>query len=324
MRLMNKHNLFTSSFKFFGKLFCLLVVLLFFFGKIIFPQYLYNYNASLLDKVDRLESINEPKIVLIGNSNLTFGMKSELLEEAFGMPVVNMGLHGGLGNAFHEEMAKTNVQEGDIIIIAHTEYADNNSITNPALAWITIENHLDLWQYIRPSDWLDMYLAFPAYSRKSFSLWTNKEGNYQNYGDVYSRLAFNEYGDIAFERQSTKLDVATYLTEEMIQVPQINDTCTDRINELNEYVTERGATLLVAAYPIANTDVTPPAKDYIKFKEQLQESLNCPVISDYTDYFLDSSYFYDTNYHLTDEGATLRTKQLILDLQQWMASAQPE
>ncbi len=324
MRLMNKHNLFTSNFKFFGKLFCLLVVLLFFFGKIIMPQYRYSYNAALLDKVERLEAIHEPKIVLIGNSNLPFGIKSELLEDTFHMPVINMGMHGSLGNAFHEEMAKINVQKGDIIILTHTEFSDDDTITDPVIAWLTLENHPKLWSLLRAKDIPDMYFAFPDYAKRALTLWTSKEGNEQDYGDVYSRLAFNEYGDIAFERQNTKLDAATYFTESMVQVPEINDTCTNRINELNEYVTERGATLLVAAYPIADVEVTPPEEDYIKFKEQLQESLNCPVISDYTDYFLDSSYFYDTNYHLTDEGATLRTKQLILDLQQWMASVQPE
>ena len=156
VRLMNKHNLFTSSFKFFGKLFCLLVVLLFFFGKIIMPQYRYSYNAALLDKVDRLKAIQEPKIVLIGNSNLPFGMKSELLEETFQMPVVNMGMHGSLGNAFHEEMAKINVQEGDIIILIHTEFADDDTITDPVIAWLTLENHPKLWNLLRIKDIPDM------------------------------------------------------------------------------------------------------------------------------------------------------------------------
>ena len=29
-------------------------------------------------------------------------------------------------------------------------------------------------------------------------------------------------------------------------------------------------------------------------------------------------YFYDTKYHLTEEGAKVRTKQLIMDLKRWM------
>ena len=102
--------------------------------------------ASLIDKVQRLENLHEPKIVLIGDSNLAFGIDSEKIEEAFGMPVVNMGLHGGLGNAFHEEMTRLNVTEGDIYIICHCSYSDDGQLKNKELAWITLENHPSLWK----------------------------------------------------------------------------------------------------------------------------------------------------------------------------------
>ena len=69
------------------------------------PQFTHEYNASFIDKMKRLESINEPKIVLVSNSNLAFGIQSDLIEDAFEMPVVNLGLHGGLGNAFHESVS---------------------------------------------------------------------------------------------------------------------------------------------------------------------------------------------------------------------------
>lgn len=324
VKLMNKRNLFISNFSFFIKLFCIILGLSLFFVGSIMPQYEYSYNASLLDKMQRLESIREPKIVLIGNSNVSFGIKSELLENTFHMPVVNMGLHGSLGNAFHEEMAKVNLQKGDIIIIAHTTYNDDDTITDTTMAWSILENHPKLYKLIRCKDISDMYSAFPNYANKALKLWSSKEGNEQNYGSVYSRFAFNEYGDLAFERKCTQLDAETFFTEGRMQVPEINTTCTNRINELNEYITEHDATLLVAAYPIANTAVTPPREDYVKFQEQLHKDLNCPIISDYTDYFFDSSYFYDTEYHLTDEGAVIRTNQLIADLEQWMASASKE
>ena len=93
------------------------------FGMIVFKyfvigsQYKYSYVASFYDKIERLESINEPKIILVGNSNLAFGMNSEKLEKSMGMPVVNLGLHNNLGSAFHEQMAKFNINKGDIVEI---------------------------------------------------------------------------------------------------------------------------------------------------------------------------------------------------------------
>ena len=89
---------------------------------IIGGQYKLGYQASLVDKIERLESINESKIILVGNSNLAFGIYSDQIEEDIGMPVVNLGLHGGLGNAYHEEIAKLNINEGDIVIVCHSNY----------------------------------------------------------------------------------------------------------------------------------------------------------------------------------------------------------
>ena len=114
---MNRHNLFTFNFKE-NLIFCIKLIILLGIVLVmclhIMPQYQGAYTAALLDKVERLNSIEQPKLVLLGNSNLAFGMNSEKIEDALGMPVVNMGLHGGLGNAFHEEMGKMNVTEGDI------------------------------------------------------------------------------------------------------------------------------------------------------------------------------------------------------------------
>ena len=42
----------------------LFLLSLFFFG-VIGQQYRFSYNASLIDKVERLENINSPKIILV-------------------------------------------------------------------------------------------------------------------------------------------------------------------------------------------------------------------------------------------------------------------
>ena len=54
--------------------------LVFFFTQIS-PQYTENYQASIIDKVARLESLESPKIILVGNSNLVYGINSELIQE---------------------------------------------------------------------------------------------------------------------------------------------------------------------------------------------------------------------------------------------------
>ena len=98
-------------------------------------------------------------------------------------------------------------------------------------------------------------------------------------------------------------------------LPEINDTCVNRLNELNSYLKKRGATMVVAGYPIGKGEFTPPEEDFVSFRQELQGRLDCQVISDYRDYFFDYDYFYNSFLHLTTEGAKLRTEQLIKDLE---------
>ena len=280
----------------------------------VLPQYENGYNASLIDKVERLESIDGPKIVLLGHSSLAFGIDSERIEEAFGMPVVNMGLHGGNGNAFHEEMAKYNVEQGDIYIICHSDYDDDNVIQDAMTAWSSIENHLNLWKILRVNDIGTMAKAFPIYLKHCLGYHSAGTGN-QDPGGLYARSAFNEYGDVALLREGNQ-----YTFEGEVVPPGIGDAAVDRINELNGYLARRGATLLVAGYPIGNGNVTAEAAEFEAFQEQLADRLDCPVISNYADYMFDYRYFYDTNLHLNTEGVALRTGQLISDIKRWKST----
>jgi hypothetical protein len=54
--------------------------------------------------------------------------------------------------------------------------------------------------------------------------------------------------------------------------------------------------------------------DLYDFSKALSKKLNCEVISDPTQYVMDYRYFYDTNFHLNDSGAIVRTVQLVRDL----------
>lgn len=54
-----------------------------------------------------------------------------------------------------------------------------------------------------------------------------------------------------------------------------------------------------------------------QYQGELEEGLECDVISYWKDYTYPKEYFYDTEYHLTSEGADVRTRQLISDLKAW-------
>ena len=273
------------------------------------PQYINGYNAAMNDKVGRLQTINGRKIVLIGNSNVAFGFRSDMIEEEFGIPVVNAGLHGAIGNAFHEQVAKLDPREGDIYVVCHTSFDDNDSISAKE-TWLAIENSFSLWRLIRFKDIDTMAKGFPSYLSKCYELWWKHEGNMSEAGH-YTRAAFNEYGDIA---RPPRDECIIDFPPGSIYITDVEDTCINRLNRLSDYLNKRGATLVLAGYPIPDTEVTPLDESYDELTQKLKSKCEFPVISDYKQYKMDKDLFFNTVYHLNDEGAIVRTEKLIEDI----------
>lgn len=276
------------------------------------PQYTHEYNASFIDKMNRLESINEPKIVLVSNSNLAFGIESELIEKEIGMPVVNLGLHGGLGNAFHERMPLFNLNEGDIVVICHLTYDDDGTISDPELALITVENYFHFWRIFRFKDIPRILCTLPKYLEKClvrFVFHLDKERG----ETCYKRSAFNEYGDNIFPR-----NIEAGESKPALLHPRVNADCMNRINALYRKCKEQNASVVIAGMPILSGIPGFSMQEYEDFQNELKSYAECPVISDFTDYVFDKSYFYAANLHMTNEGARLRTEQLIADLKQFL------
>lgn len=272
-------------------------------------QYADNYNASLIDKVNRLESIDEPKIILAGDSNLAYGIDSQMIEEEIGMPVVNMGLHGGLGNRFLERAAMLQINEGDLVIICHSDYSDEGELKQADLAWITLENHWELWEIPDAAMWTELMVALPDYTFNAISLYLSGRGN-QSSNEIYARKAFNVYGDNVSQREAGQYEIDS----SAVKVPEISEECVERINGLTDYCNAAGAKLVIAGYPILAGDDTPDKESYEMFQNELEAKMKCDIISDYTDYFFTVDYFFDGPLHMTNEGARLRTKQLIQDI----------
>ncbi|MCR5421298.1 MAG: hypothetical protein K6E98_09840 [Lachnospiraceae bacterium] len=295
---------------FFATFVLVLLVDYFFVGN----QHLGNYQASLLDKIERFRSLEGSRIILIGNSNLPFGMNSEMLEKEMGMPVVNMGLHGGLGSAFNSNMVKlSELREGDIVILSLHTYDDNDEIEDPSLALITIEKHKELWKLVRFKDLYGIAKAYPDYFKDCIMYkFTKYDDNIPEETTSYSRSAFNKYGDIERRFENT-----FQFYPGSVGIPGVGDVCMERINELNKYVKERGAVLLIAGYPIGYGEYTPPLSEFEAFEKELVEKSECEVISHFTDYLIPYEFFYDTKYHLNAQGADMRTMQLIKDLKKW-------
>ena len=77
----------------------------------------YGYMAAFEDKVRMLQEHRDPSIILIGGSNVAFGIDSEILENEIQLPTLNTGLHAGLGLQFYLDVAEKYARRGDIVVL---------------------------------------------------------------------------------------------------------------------------------------------------------------------------------------------------------------
>lgn len=303
-----------ENFVFFIKLCVFILILALFVFGIVMPQYATDYTAALADKYERLASVEEPKIILIGDSNVAFGFNSEMIQDAFDMPVVNFGLHGGLGVAFHSDIAKSQISEGDIVIIAPCSYHDELELGNPLLAWMAVENNLFMLRNMPVQAVTELVKAFPTYLKRALTRWTDNEGNLPlGEESPYRRCAFNLFGDYALTRSECTMVDGNYGA--YFDSKELAEYVQDYWNDYNEFVESKGARLYMSCPPILElTLYNDSEKILADLQMQLETGLSFPTISKLTDYVYPLEYFYDTGFHLNDRGKAIRTKQLISDL----------
>lgn len=77
-----------------------------------------DYAKAAQLKGERLMTLPGNRIVMIGGSNLAFGIDSRLIESLAGCPVANMGMNGYFGVRFMLAEADAGLRRGDVAVIA--------------------------------------------------------------------------------------------------------------------------------------------------------------------------------------------------------------
>ena len=291
------------------------------------PQYKDTYYGALAKQYDRLCAVNEPKVVVVGGSNVAFGLDSQLFESLYGRPSVAFGLYGSFGIKVMMDWSKVNVNRGDVIVLAPETSAEALSLYFGAESVLkATEERLDILSKIgfdNIGDILGASWGFAATKLKN-----NREQAEFDLEGVYKNASVNEYGEIGkdlFPRVGNILATG-YLSEPVsYDSSQISKEFIDYVNDYVAYCKFRGATVYYSFAPVNARAVNPLTieEDAQAYYEYLKEVLDCEVISHPMDYVYDYRYFYDTNFHLNDSGVVLRTAQLVQDLKLQDGDASP-
>lgn len=75
-----------------------------------------HYLCAYLDKLTLLEQTNSPRIIIMGGSNVAFGIDSEKIHDSLRYNVINFGLNAGIGIKYLAEDCLDKIKDGDVVV----------------------------------------------------------------------------------------------------------------------------------------------------------------------------------------------------------------
>lgn len=261
-----------------------------------------DYMEAIIDKHRRVREIKRPKIILCGGSNLAFGINSQEIQNEFDVPVVNLGLHAGLGLEFMLNELKASMNEGDVVILSIEYFLGDEDYD---LKDYMQKMYPEASHFYSKSIVKDFQQSIEE-TRKNLKSFNNRKPIDTSFS-VYSRAGFNMYGDLVSHLQQPP-------PKELRQAKLLNYKYWDGIEILNDfykYAQTKNVNVFFAFPNFASSEYKKNQMAINKLYDDIQKNLLIEVINTPEDLVLNDSLFYDTIYHLNSEGRELRTNKLI-------------
>jgi hypothetical protein len=274
-----------------------------------------DYMYALIDKFDKLKTEKSPKIVLVGGSSLAFGMDSETLSKYYGKPVVNMGLHAGIGLRFFLEGIKPYIKKNDMIIIV-PEYSHFYN-TYLGLGSDLIPTILNVYpqgfQHLTLQQLLIILSELPRYSLDNlYDAYILGHAFQKHEHKIYARKSFNYYGDAT--AHWTEKSYINY-SYEARKVRPINKKILTALEKYILFYQSQGVKVVILPPAIVNTEAMSMQGEIEQVTVTLAKNKNRAYQYFHPQrYALPDSLGYDTRYHFLKPGIDIRMQYLIEDL----------
>lgn len=280
-------------------------------------------------KHDRLETLPGDLVILVGGSNLAYGIDSKAMEAATDCAVVNMGMNGYFGVRYLLEEIKPSLHAGDVVVMAfewdnYFKSIDGTSANllavskaNPrAFGYMSWGQRLlvatDGVAYVARQkalrlvgdglSYLDSVVRGDLDDDDSDALLTNIEvlAGFNSEGDLTSHLGI----EWPFER-GQGID----LTGNGID-PDVVEYIADFAREMRV----QGIGVVMSYTPVMRSYYALHAGVIERVHDDLVATGSMTIPRPPSDYVYDDSMFFDEAYHLSDEGRQERTAQLAGDV----------
>jgi len=264
------------------------------------------YYSALNKKIEDQSKIKSPRILIIGGSNLVFGVNSAQLAKEVGLPVYNLGLTAELGIPFMLKMAQLLSRKGDIILFSPEYLCADPSIRALAFVDLTCPSAPPFFN-LSLQDNLRLQVQKTQVTLAALLRPYSSKADY-NPLELYKSSGFNKDGDYVAHLHKPspgfgKAPKVKLLAKNLI--PNMEDF----LAWLNE--SSINVFYLPQSYPITSYSENRGSVDslFIEMKHIGWQPLCNPNAMVFAD-----SLFFDTPNHLGGKGRELRTQRIATEL----------
>ena len=274
-----------------------------------------HYFAGSRLHLDLLQKVPSPRIILVGGSNVSFGIDAELMQKSLGIPVINDGLHAGLGIAPLREL-KDYLRRGDIVIISleYNMFTDSDVMNgDPVFLSDWIEYSPERIKYLA-NPWKETPGIYAIMLQRKVNRKLNTYlfgGSLDEVRDVFVGTKYDSNGDFIGH-----LDQSPTNQRKILATPYpiygLRKEIFVFLNQFDQIAHERGARVLFAAPASRQSNCKATGMTQIEnFFKAFADQSSIPILTSPEDICLPNKYFFDTEYHLNAQGREIRTQRLI-------------
>lgn len=276
------------------------------------------YYAELPAMYWRLRQTQGRKLVIVGGSNVAFGLdvtylEQLLAEQGFGYTVCSFGLYAAVGMPPMLDLSLETLSEGDVVILAMEPTSETMSAYFGATAfWKCAEEDPRMLFSLQADRKSAMAGSYLQYLQDRIKLVRSDEIPHPT--DVYSKASFDENCSMVYDRPGNILALG-YDTSTPVDFGsvEISGEFAALVNDYCQSARAKGASVYLSFSPV-NRSAVSDMESIGVFFEQCRTAFDCTVISDPNRYVMDSGWFYDNNFHLNTAGARLRSFLLAEDI----------
>ena len=260
-----------------------------------------------------LRDTPSPRIIFVGGSNLSMGLNSEAIAKAFEMPVVNMGLHGGLGLLYMLNEVQPYVRRGDIVVLVpeYEHFHGNLFYGNKEVLGVAFDIMPEKRCQIGFVQWIYLTKFVPNYAAKKLYYLVVNVFDGHSPSAVDACNDFNSYGDyIGHWYQNSETVIPLQPSE---HPESLRSKYFEVVEGFVREIRSKDAQIFILP-PCLQATSYDNMRFLIVMVENEYRNRGLPLIASTSRYRMADELCSGTPYHLNKKGVDERTRMLIRDL----------